>query len=114
MDQVERKLRIFYPKIALAREQNYPASRKRLDFMLNEYIDILLAMPRPTNERFGNRCCPLVRQPEPSPPAKPDWSLAYLDLEPGINDLDRWASDESQDCAPSARPALKKPSRPRR
>jgi hypothetical protein len=52
MDQADRKLRVFYQyqiaKIArLAREQPHPDSRKRLNVMLNEYIDMLLAMPKP-------------------------------------------------------------------
>ena len=56
MDETDRKLRAFYQyqiaKIAtLAREQTHPASRKRLNLILNKYIDMLLAMPKP-NERM--------------------------------------------------------------
>jgi hypothetical protein len=51
MDQGDWKLRIFYQnqiaKIAkLAREQTHPTSRKRLNFLLDQYIDMLLIMPR--------------------------------------------------------------------
>src|SRR5262245_10319036 len=53
MDQADWKLRDFYQyqiaKIAkLAREQTHSASRKRLDFIVNQYIDMLLVMPRPS------------------------------------------------------------------
>ena len=56
MDQADWKLRVFYQyqiaKIArLARDRTHPAARKRLNFLLNEYINKLLAMPRP-NERM--------------------------------------------------------------
>jgi hypothetical protein len=51
MEPADWKLRAFYQyqiaKIAkLTLEQTHPASRKRLNFMLDEYIDMLLAMPR--------------------------------------------------------------------
>jgi hypothetical protein len=51
MAQADWKLRLFYQyqlaKIAkLAREQTHPASRKRLNFLLNQYIDMLLVMPK--------------------------------------------------------------------
>jgi hypothetical protein len=57
MDQADWKLRVFYQyqiaKIAkLTREQTHPAARKRLNFILNQYIDMLLIMPRPS-EREG-------------------------------------------------------------
>ena len=53
MDQADRKLRVFYQyqiaKIAkLARERPDPAARKRLNFILDQYIDMLLVMPRPS------------------------------------------------------------------
>ena len=56
MDQADWKLRVFYQyqiaKIARhARDRTHPAARKRLNFLLNEYIDKLLAMPR-LNERM--------------------------------------------------------------
>jgi hypothetical protein len=52
MDQADWKLRVFYQyqiaKIAkLAREQTHPAARERLNFIVNQYIDMLLVMPRP-------------------------------------------------------------------
>jgi len=58
MDQADWKLRAFYQyqiaKIAkLAREQTHPAARKRLNFILNQYIDILLVMPRPSERAKG-------------------------------------------------------------
>jgi hypothetical protein len=53
MDQADWKLPAFYQyqiaKIAkLAREQTHGANRKRLNFILNQYIDMLLIMPRPS------------------------------------------------------------------
>ena len=56
MDQADWKLRVFYQyqiaKIARhAGDRTHPAARKRLNFLLNEYIDKLLAMPR-LNERM--------------------------------------------------------------
>jgi len=53
MDQADWKLRVFYQyqiaKIAkLAREQTHPAARERLNFIVNQYIDMLLVMPRPS------------------------------------------------------------------
>ena len=56
MDQADWKLRVFYQyqiaKIAQhARDRTHPAARKRLNFLLNKYIDKLLAMPR-LNERM--------------------------------------------------------------
>jgi hypothetical protein len=58
MDQADWKLRVFYQyqiaKIAkLAREQTHPAARKRLNFILNQYIDMLLVMPRPSERAKG-------------------------------------------------------------
>jgi hypothetical protein len=58
MDQTDWKLRVFYQdqiaRIARhAREQTRPTSRKRLNGILNEYIDVLLAMPRPNERREG-------------------------------------------------------------
>lgn len=58
MDLSDWKLRAFYQyqiaKIAkLAREQAHPASRKRLNFMLNCYIDMLVAMPTPSERMNG-------------------------------------------------------------
>jgi len=60
MDQADWKLRVFYQyqitKIAkLAREQTRPASRERLNFLLNQYIDMLLVMPRPSERMKGAR-----------------------------------------------------------
>jgi hypothetical protein len=57
MDQADWKLRVFYQhqiaKIAkLSRKPTQPAARKRLNFLLNQYIDMLLIMPRPS-EREG-------------------------------------------------------------
>jgi hypothetical protein len=51
MDQADWKLKIFYQhqiaKIAkLSREQCHPAARKRLKFLVNQYIDMLLTLPR--------------------------------------------------------------------
>ena len=62
MDQADWKLRVFYQyqiaKIAkLAREQTHPASRKRLNFMLNQYIDMLLVMPRLNHAARAAGCC---------------------------------------------------------
>ena len=58
MDQTDWKLRVFYQdQIAnvarLAREETHPASRKRLNVKLNEYVDVLLAMPRPNELMKG-------------------------------------------------------------
>lgn len=58
MDLANGKLRTFYQyqiaKIAkLAREEAHPASRKRLNFMLNCYIDMWLAMPIPSERMEG-------------------------------------------------------------
>ena len=58
MDQADWKLRVFYQyqiaKIAkLAREQPHPADRKRLNFILDQYIDMLLVMPRPSERAKG-------------------------------------------------------------
>jgi hypothetical protein len=51
MDDADAKLRGFYQyQIATiakrARDQTHPASRKRLNLLLNQYIDILLVMPQ--------------------------------------------------------------------
>jgi len=58
MDQTDWKLRVFYQyqiaKIAkLARERPHPAARKRLNFILDQYIDLLLVMPRPSERSKG-------------------------------------------------------------
>jgi hypothetical protein len=58
MDQADWKLRVFYQyqiaKIAkLARERPHPADRKRLNFILDQYIDMLLVMPRPSERAKG-------------------------------------------------------------
>jgi hypothetical protein len=58
MDQADWKLRVFYQyqiaKIAkLARERPHPAARKRLKFILDQYIDMLLVMPRPSERAKG-------------------------------------------------------------
>jgi hypothetical protein len=58
MDQADWKLRVFYQyqiaKIAkLARERPHPADRKRLNFMLDQYIDMLLVLPRPSERAKG-------------------------------------------------------------
>ena len=63
MDQADWKLRVFYQyqiaKIAkLAREQTHPAARKRLNLILNQYIDMLLVMPRPSERMKGARMPP--------------------------------------------------------
>jgi hypothetical protein len=63
MDQADWKLRVFYQyqiaKIAkLAREQTHPAARKRLNLILNQYIDMLLVMPRPGERMKGARMPP--------------------------------------------------------
>jgi hypothetical protein len=62
MDQADWKLRLFYQyqiaKIAkLARKQTHPASRKRLNFLLNQYIDKLLVMPRLNRAALAAGCC---------------------------------------------------------
>lgn len=51
MDQADAKLRVFYQyQIATiakrARDQTHPATRRRLNLLLNQYIDILLVMPQ--------------------------------------------------------------------
>jgi hypothetical protein len=63
MDQADWKLRVFYQyqiaKIAkLAREQTHPAARKRLNLIVNQYIDMLLVMPRPGERMKGARMPP--------------------------------------------------------
>jgi hypothetical protein len=68
MDQADRKLRIFYQyqiaKIAkFAREQTHPASRKRLDFLLNQYIDMLLVMPRANHAARAAGCRGVTSRP---------------------------------------------------
>jgi hypothetical protein len=55
MDQADWKLHVFYQyqiaKIAkLAREQTHPAARERLNLIVNQYIDMLLVMPRPSEQ----------------------------------------------------------------
>lgn len=57
MDQVDWKLRHFYQhQIAtiakLTRKQTQPAARTRLNFLLNQYIDMLLVMPSPTERKI--------------------------------------------------------------
>jgi hypothetical protein len=56
MDQVDWKLRHFYQhQIAtiaeLTKKQTQPAARSRLNFLLNQYIDMLLVMPRPSERK---------------------------------------------------------------
>ena len=58
MDRADWKLRVFYQyqiaKIAkLAREQTRPAARERLNFIVDQYIDMLLVMPRPSEQMKG-------------------------------------------------------------
>jgi hypothetical protein len=68
MDQADWKLRVFYQnqiaKIAkLAREQTQPASRKRLNFLLNQYIDMLLAMSRANHAARSAGCHGVASRP---------------------------------------------------
>jgi len=66
MDQADWKLRVFYQyqiaKIAkLTREQSHPAARKRLKFLVNQYIDILLTLRRQSErDNVETRMQPLL------------------------------------------------------
>jgi hypothetical protein len=65
MNQADRKLGLFYQhqiaKIAaLARKQPSPSSRKRLDSLLNEYIDMLLAMPAQSERGTSAKVRPIL------------------------------------------------------
>ena len=56
MDHVDWKLRPFYQsQIAtiakLTKKQTQPAARNRLNFLLNQYIDMLLVMPSPSERK---------------------------------------------------------------
>lgn len=71
MDQGNRKLGLFYQyqiaKIAkLARKQPHPGSRRRLDNLLNKYIDMLLAIPshgdRTTDAKAGSMLASQLRR----------------------------------------------------
>lgn len=73
MDQVDGKLRHFYQlqiaRIAnVAQKQTQRAARNRLNFLLNQYIDMLLVMPRPSErksvETTAQPVSLVIRQPK--------------------------------------------------